>query len=45
MFLRPFVELDIYGSNDSITIVGDTKTGLAPKHIRFLERDGEDTGS
>ncbi|MEM0452850.1 MAG: hypothetical protein QW382_07055 [Nitrososphaerota archaeon] len=38
MLVKPYVELDIYGSSDSITVIGETKTRLAPKHVRLLER-------
>lgn len=38
MLVRPYVELDIYGSNGYITIVGDAKTRLAPKHVKLLQR-------
>ena len=36
--IRPYVELDIYGSNDSLTVIGETKTRLAPRHLRERER-------
>ena len=36
--IRPYVELDIYGSDDNLTVIGETKTRLAPRHIRDLER-------
>jgi len=36
--IRPYVELDIYGSNGHLTIIGETKTRLAPRHIRSFER-------
>ena len=36
--IRPYVELDIYGSNDNLTVIGETKTRLAPRHVRELER-------
>lgn len=36
--IRPYVELDIYGSNGELTILGETKTRLAPRHVRDLER-------
>lgn len=38
MLVKPYVELDIYGFSDSITVIGETKTRLAPKHVRLLER-------
>ena len=36
--IRPYVELDIYGSDGNLTVIGETKTRLAPRHIRDLER-------
>ena len=36
--IRPYVELDIYGSDDNLTVIGETKTRLAPRHVRELER-------
>ena len=36
--IRPYVELDIYGSDDNITVIGETKTRLAPRHVKELER-------
>jgi len=36
--IRPYVELDIYGSDGSLTVIGETKTRLAPRHVRELER-------
>jgi chromosome segregation ATPase len=36
--LKPYIEMDIYGSNGSLTIVGETKTRLAPRHLKLLER-------
>ena len=36
--IRPYVELDIYGSDGNLTVIGETKTRLAPRHIRELER-------
>ena len=31
--------MDIYGFNDNhLTIIGETKTRLAPRHLRELER-------
>ena len=36
--IRPYVELDIYGSDGNLTVIGETKTRLAPRHVRELER-------
>jgi len=36
--IRPYVELDIYGSNDNLTVIGETKTRLASMNVRELER-------
>jgi hypothetical protein len=36
--VKPYVELDIYGSDGSLTFLGETKTRLAPRHIRRLEQ-------
>jgi len=36
--IRPYVELDIYGSNDNLTVIGGIETRLAPRHVRELER-------
>ena len=36
--IRPYVELDIYGSDDNLTVIGEAKTRLAPRHVRDLER-------
>jgi len=36
--IRPYVELDLYGSDDNLTVIGETKTRLAPGHVRELER-------
>jgi len=36
--IRPYVELDIYGSNDNLTIIGGIETRLGPRHVRELER-------
>jgi len=36
--IRPYVELDIYGSNDNPTVIGGIETSLAPRHVRELER-------
>jgi hypothetical protein len=38
MLVKPYIEMDIYGSNGSLTIVGETKTRLAPRHLKLLER-------
>ncbi len=35
--IRPYAELDIYGSNGNLTIIGEAKTRLAPRHVRELE--------
>ncbi len=35
--IRPYVELDIYGSDGNLTIVGEAKTRLAPRHVKELE--------
>lgn len=36
--IRPYIELDIYGSNENLTVVGEAKTRLAPRHIREFEK-------
>jgi len=36
--IRPYVELDIYGSDEGLSILGETKTRLAPRHVREFER-------
>jgi len=36
--IRPYVELDIYGSDGNLTVIGETKTRLASRHVRELER-------
>ncbi len=36
--IRPYVELDIYGSDGSLTFLGETKTRLAVRHIKRLEK-------
>jgi hypothetical protein len=36
--VRPYIELDIYGSNDGMTIIGEAKTRLAPRHVKVLEK-------
>ncbi|MCL7384092.1 MAG: hypothetical protein LZ172_08360 [Thaumarchaeota archaeon] len=38
MLVKPYIEMDIYGSNGSLTIVGETKTRLAPRHLKLLEK-------
>jgi len=36
--IRPYVELDIYGSNDNLTVIGGIETRLGPRHVRELKR-------
>ncbi|MCF3653591.1 MAG: hypothetical protein L2C94_005480 [Aigarchaeota archaeon] len=36
--VRPYIELDIYGSDGGMTIIGEAKTRLAPRHVKMLER-------
>ena len=36
--IRPYIELDIYGSDKNLTVIGETKTRLAPRHVREFER-------
>jgi len=36
--IRPYVELDIYGSDGSLTPLGETKTRLAVRHVKRLEK-------
>jgi hypothetical protein len=36
--IRPYVELDIYGSDGSLTFLGETKTRLAVRHVKRLEK-------
>jgi chromosome segregation ATPase len=38
MLVKPYIEMDIYGSNGSLTIVGETKTRLTPRHLKLLEK-------
>ena len=36
--IRPYIELDIYGSDKNLTVIGETKTRLASRHVREFER-------
>jgi hypothetical protein len=36
--IRPYVELDIYGSDGSLTFLGEAKTRLAVRHVKRLEK-------
>jgi hypothetical protein len=36
--IRPYVRLDIYGSDGSLTFLGETKTPLAVRHVKRLEK-------
>jgi hypothetical protein len=36
--IRPYVRLDIYGSDGSLTFLGETKTRLAVRHVKRLEK-------
>ena len=36
--VRPYVELDVYGSDGSLTFLGETKTRLAVRHVKRLEK-------
>jgi hypothetical protein len=36
--VKPYIGLDIYGSDEGITIIGEAKTRLAPRHVKLLER-------
>jgi hypothetical protein len=36
--IRPYVELDIYSSDGSLTFLGETKTRLAVRHVKRLEK-------
>jgi exonuclease VII small subunit len=36
--VKPYIELDIYGSDGGMTIIGEAKTRLAPRHVKLLER-------
>jgi len=38
MLVKSYIEMDIYGSNGSLTIVGEAKTRLALRHLKFPER-------
>jgi len=38
MLVKSYIEMDIYGSNGPLTIVSETKTRLALRHLKFLER-------
>ena len=36
--IRSYVELDIYGSDGNLTVIGEAETRLAPRHVREFER-------
>lgn len=36
--IRPYVELDIYGSDENLTVIGETETRLASRHVGEFER-------
>ncbi len=36
--IRPYVELNTYGSDGDLTVVGEAKTRLAPRHVKEFKR-------
>jgi len=36
--IGPYVELDIYGSDENLTVIGETETRLASRHVGKFER-------
>ena len=36
--IRPYAEFDIYGSNGDLTVIGEAKTRLVPRHVKEFMR-------